>query len=247
MTAALTLIWNLAGQPDVNGSKGKLLKPEPGICSITGEYSEITADASKALGDNFTDQSLWACHSGRVGKASLWCCSGAGRTSPRLWSWVAAPGENLPPSHEKAYAGGPGLCLTNRANTRPIIDILLNPPAGEWVVSIAESGQKHVLPYVQTNRGAGEWKVRMEATNITATPEQFRTVFTTCLALRRLGVPVEAIKTGEPQYLKTTEDLATWRELSQRLRPYQSSPITNLALWCITKPIMEDTHAYPNP
>lgn len=115
MTAAQTLIWRAAGTPPIEGAKGKLLKPQPGICAITGEHFDTTADAKRALGENFTDHSLWSTHTGRVGPAALWCCSGKGKLSPRTWSWVCAPGENLDASHEKAPHSGPGLCLTNRA------------------------------------------------------------------------------------------------------------------------------------
>lgn len=247
MTAAQTLIWETAGRPEVTGAKGKLLKPEPGVCAITGEHADITADATRALGENFTDQSLWRIHTGRVGQPALWCCSGKGKDSPRMWTWICAPGHDLPDSVEKAPLHLPGLCQTNRGNTRPVIDTLLDPPVGEWVVCIAVSGQKHVLPYATTNRGAGEWTVRMEDTAITATPDQWGTVFYTVLALRRLGIPAEAIKTGTPTYIKDAQALREWRELSTHLAPYQTSPLVDLALWCITKPIMEDTNDYPNP
>lgn len=247
MTAAQTLIWHTAGQPGVDGAKGKLLKPEPGVCAITGEHSEITADAKRALGENFTDHSLWATPSGRVGPAALWCCSGKGKLSPRTWTWICAPGEELPPSHEKAPYRAAGLCLTNRANTRPVIDMLLTPPAGEWVCAVAVSGQKHVLPYAATNHGSGAWTVRMEDTTITATPETWGLVLGHVLALRRLGVPADAIKAGEPQYIKTRDQLATWKHHADLLAPYAGAPITDLALWAATKPILEDHDAYPHP
>lgn len=247
MTSAQLLIWETAGRPEVEGAKGKLLKPYPDMCSITGEQEELTADARRALGENFTDQSLWQAHTGRVGQPALWCCSGKGRLSPRMWSWVCAPGEDLPDSVDKAPIHVPGLCQTNRGNTRPVIDILLNPPSGEWVVCIAVSGQKHVLPYAVTNRGSGEWSVRMEDTTITATPTQWKTVFGLCLALRRLGVPADDITAGRPAYITTRDDLDRWRLLASLLDPYRTSPLVQLALWCITKPILEDTNDYPNP
>ena len=59
MTSAQQLIYDTVGRPPIEGAKGKLLKPEPGVCSITGEPQEITADAPRALGENFTDHSLW--------------------------------------------------------------------------------------------------------------------------------------------------------------------------------------------
>lgn len=240
MTAAQTLIWRAAGTPPIEGAKGKLLKPQPGICAITGEHFDTTADAKRALGENFTDHSLWSTHTGRVGPAALWCCSGKGKLSPRTWSWVCAPGENLDASHEKAPYSAPGLCLTNRAHTRPVMQILTHPPQGEWVCCIAVSGQKHVLPYARTNVGRGPWTVRMEDTTITSTPAMFRKVLALVLGLRLIGTPAEAIKAGTPGNIRTREQLTSWMNLSQQLEPYKTAPITDLALWCITKRILEE-------
>lgn len=247
MTPAQVLIWEALGCPDVDGSKGKMLEHHPAVCSITGQYAEMTAPTKKALGDNFVDQALWNAHTGRVSKPALWCCSGVGKNSPRLWSWIVAPGEQLPESTEKAPFRAPGLCATNRGNTAPIIDTLCAPPHGEWVLTVATSGQKHVLPYSKTNTGTGAWSIRMEDVTITSTPEEFRHVFQLALSLRRLGIPADAIQDGKPAYIKTAEQLQQWKELSTAIEPFRQAPLTTLALWCITKPIMENTHDYPNP
>lgn len=246
MPSAQKILWQLAGTPPVEGGKAKLLQPCRAVCCITGEEEDITAPARRALGENFTDHSLWAAPSGRVGQPALWCCSGTGKKSPRPWSWIAAPGVTLPPSAEKAPYGGPGLCLTNRSNTRPIIDILLNPPTTPWVVTVAVSGQKHVLPYAATNYTSA-WGVRMEDKTIRSDPGWFRFVFFTALALRRLGLSAEDVQAGNPHRVKTITDLDQWKTLADPFIPYQHAPVTELALWCITKPIMEDTDAYPNP
>lgn len=247
MTAAQTLLWDTAGRPDVPGAKAKLLTDHPAVCTITGEPQDITADVTRALGENFTDHSLWSVPSGRVGPAALWCCSGKGATSPRTWTWVCTPGRELPDSHPKAPYRAHGLCLTNRADPRPIIDTLLNPTDSEWVIAVAVSGQKHVLPYARTNRGR-QWTVRMEDTTITADSDQWAHVFGHVLALRRLGVPGDDIKAGTPgAYLKTADQVAAWRHHSTALATHAGAPITDLALWCATKPILEDTCEYPNP
>lgn len=247
MTSAQSLIWHAAGCPPVDGAKGKLLKPQPARCVITGEREEMTAPAEKALGTNFVDQSLWACHSGRVGQAALWCCSGKGKDSPRMWAWLCAPGEDIGESVDKAPYRGLGLCLTNRSHTRPVINLLTNPPEGEWVCTIPQSGQKHVLPYARTNHGYGTWHVRMEDTTITSTPLAFKLVLLHVIALRRLGCSAEQIKDGLPPLKLDADRLAEWVRLKKPLDPYHAAPIIDLALWCATKPILEDTHDYPNP
>lgn len=90
--------------------------------------------------------------------------------------------------------------------------------------------------------------IRMEDTNITIKHTQFKMVFEATLALRRMGVTAENIKNGAPgNAIKTHDQLENWRNASQRIEHLRTSPLVDLALWCITKPIMEDTNAYPTP
>jgi len=60
------------------------------------------------------------------------------------------------------------LHFTSRADMRVVVDTLADPPEGEWVVSVAESGQKHSLPYAVVNRGRARWRVRMDALDVDA-------------------------------------------------------------------------------
>lgn len=236
MTAAVELVWDLAGRPDPFGAKADLLKPVPAVCAVTGRQEERTADVNRALGENFTDRSMFrAPHSDRVGPAALWACSGKGTSTLRLWSVVAAPGGSVPSSHEKAFLSAPGLWLGNRADPRPIVRMLADPPSGEWLVSVAVSAQKHVLPYARVNRGGGAWTVRMESTDVTSTPAEWRTVHDTATELRRMGLSPEHIMAGTPGLLRDRADLDRWRQVSAALAAYRGSPVLELALWTITK------------
>ena len=63
-----------------------------------------------------------------------------------------------------------------------------------------------------------------------------------------MGITAENIKNGAPgNAIKTHDQLENWRNISQRIEHMRTSPLVDLALWCITKPIMEDTNAYPTP
>lgn len=163
MTAPTTLVWELAGRPDPVPNIAALLEDVPGVCALSGEYEPRTAPLAKALGANFTDQSLYRARSDRVGPGALWCCSGKPPATLRMWSVVASRTAALPASHPKAWLQDtPGLHLTNRADTSVIIDTLLDPPEGEWLVTVAVSGQKHVVPYGTVNHRRDTWTVRME-------------------------------------------------------------------------------------
>lgn len=239
---ATRLVHQLAGAPEPTGAAAKLLKPQAGNCAVCGEHEEITADVNRALGANFTDRSLFrGPRTNRVCKSCLWCCSGRPPATLRMWSIIAAPGEDHGPSHEKAWLQNtPGLLLTNRANPGPIAHILGSPPRGEWVTTVAVSGQKHVLPYGEVNYGTGPWRVRFEDATVTSRPQEWIFVHGHALALRRMGVPADDVMTGTPRYLKTHEELQTWEEHNSALIPYHGAPLLGLALWTITKGTMQN-------
>ena len=241
MTAATRLVWALAGSPEVAAaSVAKLLVDYEAACAMCGAIEPQTAQADKALGANFADRSHMRHGGDRICRACLWCCSGKPPATLRMWTVIAAPGETLPDSHPKAWLQDtPGLALINRANPAPLAATLAHPPAGEWLVSVAISAQKHVLPYAVTNRGDGTWTIRVEDHNITATPAQWAHVHRHAMALRKLGVPAEDVEAGTPRYITTPDALAMWREHNAELRPWLGSPILSLALWTITKGTMQ--------
>ena len=239
------LVHRLVGEPPVEGGAVKAFTDTIAVCAMCGIDAGTTAPADKVLGSNFTDRSLFdAPQSDRVCWACVAICSGSPPRTFRQWTIVATPGRSLPPSQEKAsmwLGQHEGVCLTSKADTTPVIDTLLDPPAGDWVVSIAESGQKHVAPYAEVNHGdAGI--IRMETINIAYQRDVFRHVFGHALALRRLGLPADAVMSGIPKFIKTRTMLDTWRTHQQALHPFQGSPILALALWSITKGIIENEH-----
>lgn len=240
MSAATVLVWELAGRPAA---------PSPGmftdgaaVCAVCGRDVSASAVAARVLGGNFGDPSLYARpDSTRVCGPCLWCVSGRPPASLRMWSIVASPGGRLPASHERAWLpASPGLCLTNRAATAPVADTLLSPPPGQWLVSVATSGQKHVLPYARVNRGGGPFTVRMETADVTADPGTWRTVLTAAARLRAAGHGAELVREGHPdaRAVKTGPDLAAWRATAGPLLPFLRSPVLDLALWCLTKPVI---------
>lgn len=245
MTSATRLVWELLGEPAPQGATASI-PTVPGTCAMCGQRDERTAPITRALGKNFTDQSCFTDpRSDRVCWACMACCSGRPPASLRMWTIVATPGRDLPASAEKAstvYGARPGICLTSRANTRPIIDTLISPPDGSWLVSVATSGQKHVLPYATVNHGSGVWRVRMETVTVTSTPEEFATITKRAIQLRRAGVHSDDILAGRPGRVTSRHELDERMTILNQLTPYTHSPILGLALWSITKGITDDTH-----
>lgn len=243
MTSPTRLVWELAGRPDPVESAARLLG-DVGVCRMSGDDDLQCAPADKALGKNWTDPACWARpDSTVVNTAAVWCCSGKPPHSLRMWTILAAPGWDAPASADKCVMpAGPGLAYINRGNPGPLVDMLASPPDGEWLASVAVSGQKHVLPYATVNHGSGRWTVRMETCNVTATPAEWSAVHASCVALRLAGCSDDDIKAGRPTpKIRTSKALAEWRHHADTIAPHRTSPLVDLALWTITKGTL--THA----
>lgn len=241
--SATRLVHALAGRPEPTGTAAQLLTEHPADCCVCGQHETRTAPAGAALGANFTDRRMFTRPgSTRVCTGCLWCCSGKPPLTLRMWTVIAAAGLDLGASQPKAFLQDtPGLLLTSRADTTPVARILADPPDGDWLVSIALSGQKHVLPYARVNRGRGRWTVRCETVDIHATPQEWLHVHTHAVALRRLGVPADDVLTGIPRYITDRASLDAWRAHDTALTSYLRSPLLQLALWTITKGTLDAT------
>jgi len=236
--SATQLIWRLAGHPSpAAASSASHLTAHPARCSACGHQDDVTATADKFLGPNFADRGLLRFPSSRVCRACAWCLSGRPPSTLRLWT-VIASSERRYPSHPKAWLQVPGLTLTNRANPGPVATLLADPPSGEWVCAVSISGQRHIVPFAPVNHGPGKWVVMLEQAPIAADPQTWRYVHSHVLALRRLGIPADAISSREPRFIRTTESLAQWRDHDAALNGWHSSPLVQLALWTITKETM---------
>ena len=233
---ATRFVWEAAGSPTITiPNVAALLTETPGTCAICATHVPTTADANKALGNSFTDRTHIRHPSDRICEACLWCCSGKPPASIRMWSIIAAPQAILPPSSEKAWLQTPGLFLHNRASARTFGEFLTQPPEGEWVMSIAISAQKHVLPYATINNGSQAWTVRVEDRNLTSTPTEWQHLRAHALALRAMGIPQEAVHTGQPAFIKTRNQLDTWMHHNNAIKRWLNSPLLDFALWTITK------------
>lgn len=247
MSAPTRWLWELAGRPEPRDeSAAAKLADHPAVCRMCGEHADRTATVKAALGDNWTDQTVWRDQSSnRVCTGCVWVCSGKGKTSLRTWTVVAATGMVLPdPPETCTIPTGSDWSLTNRGNPRPVLDVLLDPPpGGQWLVSVATSGQKHLLPYATVNHGGDDaWTVRLESTNVTSTAGEFAGVLQAAATLRVRGHRGDDIRTGTPTMsaIKSGIDADTWKTVADRLAAYAGSPLLDLALWCLTKETIHD-------
>src|SRR5690606_3053909 len=163
---------------------------------------------------------------------------------------VVCADSELPASTTKALVDSHHLHFTSRADMRVVVDTLADPPGGEWVVSVAESGQKHSLPYAVVNRGRARWRVRMDALDVDATPEDFRHVFAHVCALRARGFSAEDIEHLRMPVGRITAgaDVAVWQHLAEAFAPWRSSSLMQLAVFLPNKEHLDEyLIRYPAP
>lgn len=238
--SAPVMVWELAGRPH-RATLG--ITNTPGVCAMCARHQEHTAPAKKWLENkSFTNPDHLRTHSDRVCEPCAWACTGRGMDQVRMWSIVARTDKTLPPSNPKAIFATDHLHFTSRADMRTVVDTLAHPPKGEWMVSIAESGQKHSLPYAVINHGQGRWKVRMDALDINATPEDFTHVLSHVIALRTAGHSATAIESLTPHFatLKTLKDITLWEHHANHLTPWRSSPLLHLAVFLPNKEHLDE-------
>lgn len=231
------MVWDLAGQPQ---RQSLTLQDVPGVCAMCGAEVEQSMATKDVLGGNFTDQYLLARpDSGRVCYACTWVCSGKPPDTVRMWTVLARPDTTLPPSHPKAPISSDHVHLTARNDMRAVVQTLADPPDGPWLVSVAESGQKHHVPYAQINHSRGRWRVRMDALDVSATPAEFRQVFRHVLRLREAKFSAAEIEAVAPKML-TAATLPVWREHGEPLTPWRGSALLHLACFLPNKEHMDD-------
>jgi hypothetical protein len=240
---AAAMAWDLAGRP----WRATLPDPAgPGLCAVCGTIADASVPVTATAGSKtFTDQHLLAAPWSPVTcPACAWALSGKPPHSVRLWTLACAPGSDLGASHPKSQqavpGGHPGLLLTARNDMRPVAALLCDPPDGPWCVAVAESGQKHSLPWTSVNHGAGRWHVRMDALDVHGTPRDFSAILGHVTALREAGFPSAAIEAVDPGGRLNAENLPAWREHAAALSPWRRSPPLRLACFIPSKEHMDD-------
>lgn len=234
------MVWELTGRPRRASLPAEQVEAD---CAMCGRRVTESVHVKHTIGGkSFTDQYLLARRgSDRTCYGCAWCCTGKGMDQIRMWTIVARPDRVLPASNPKAVFAADHVHFTSRADMRAVVDTLADPPDGPWLVSVAESGQKHTIPYTRVNHGRGRWTVRMDARDITATPDQFRTVLGHALRLREAGFRAEEIERLEPPVGRlNAAALPVWLHHAEALRPYAGSPLLHLAVFLPNKEHMDE-------
>lgn len=164
-----------------------------------------------------------------------WAFTGRPPDTLRLWSVVYREDRPASPSHLKATALGGHTHLQNKADPSEFHRILASPPSGPWVCSVADSGQIHVLPFARVNRGPARWTVRFERHDVTAAPEEYRSLSEAMQSLYDAGFSKDDIATAPSPGRLFRAGIDLWRHHDSLLRRYRGGPLFTLSLFLLRK------------
>lgn len=150
MTSAPVLLHAVAGRPQVDGCVELDAAARCWLCAAPADRGAL---ARKWQGASFTDQNRCRCPS------SLYVCEAC------VWvaAWNPPPGAPAPEPGKKGlnmrlfshlYDAG-AYRFANKADKAEIRVWLRAPRRGPWFAAIADSGQKHTLPWTPVNPGPG--------------------------------------------------------------------------------------------
>jgi hypothetical protein len=252
MTTPTQILHHLAGQPEPEKGSQRPMRGER--CLVCGAHYHLGVKASDAIPKTDTDQAEYrAPWSEIVCSACAWASAGKPPDTFRMWTVLhrrdKPAGSHQAAAMEKMTTGAAprlepflecsSVCLTNRGNTKPIVDLLLRPPASPWFVAIAISGQVHTARFAVVNRGR-HWTVRIERASVAGDSNTFAELLYRSGTLKLAGFCDDDILTGEPSPNALYRAHQLWYEHAEALQPYRHTGLLELALWCHTKESTSD-------
>lgn len=232
--SASVLAWQSAGRP--SSARGKIILDD-GPCAVCAGRLDRKVSASVALPrSSFSGQDALAVPtSDKVCEACAWSMEGRPPKTLRMWSVVYREDGRSCASAATAPDLGPRVCLINKADPAPALDVLLAPPVGPWFCALADSGKIHVLPYATVNHGRGRWVVRFERENIPGTSRGLASKVYHAAHLLRAGFSKRDVSSREPSPARVAKlGIDLWREHVTALGP-RPDALERLAIFLLRK------------
>lgn len=164
---------------------------------------------------------LWYWNEGKGKWSKLW-----GRSLSRLYQGDTLIAPTLGPSHTEDNLDLPTVSnLPTRAQMR---GWLLNPPEPPFTIAIAESGQKHILPWAQEGHSRDYFPVQFELDSLWIDRAQFTTLLGHYEALMGLGFSKTEIDSGQYHSDRLMKALAQYGPHDAAVAPYRGGRLLAL-------------------
>lgn len=181
--------------PSVDDERAVDHDEEP--CAICGGPSSRGVPLGEFIGPTMTDQTSF--RSPESAHACVCCAFVRARYSP-VPGKPPAPGKKEGPrwSNFSHLYDDRGHVVASKAEKPTIMAFLREPKRGQWFAAIADSGQKHVLPYATVNpAGTTRGRVRFEERNLTLPDAAGWVIVDDLCALLTAGATKDEIERGD--------------------------------------------------
>lgn len=221
----------------------------PESCYLCGKPATLPLQ----LKDSFTAHS--AC---KVPTSSMMCdrCNAAiNGEEKQLWYWNEAKGKWSPlwgRSLSRLYQGDRLLSPiiqgehTEKGKTFPVVSGLptraqmrgwiLNPPDPPFTIAIAESGQKHILPWAQEGLGRDYFPVQFELDSVWIDRSEFARVLASFEALMAMGFSKSDIVSGSYRSDLLMKWITVYQDHDAEIEPLRGSRLLALLAHVAQKP-----------
>jgi len=210
MDSASTLLHAHCGSPTV----AECSDIERTACWHCGGSTTRGQLVMRWMGRDFVGQNrIKAPHSQHVCEACIWVMARSSDVPHR----PAQPGQQCGPNFRNFshMLDARGYVNASKGEKPTIRDWLRAPKAGRWFAAIAESGQKHVIPYAPINIGATGGRIQFEE-QVVALPRDDAgwRIVDTCTSLLTLGATKESVASG--QYTP-----GEWQRCGEAIRAFE--------------------------
>jgi hypothetical protein len=148
----------------------------------------------------------------------------------RNWSWMFVGDSLISPVIQGEYTeGNDTLAIVSNLPTRADIrGWLLNPPDPPFTIAIAESGQKHIIPWAQTAYSVNRFPVQFELDTVYIDREHFTALLHCYESLMLLGFSKTEIDSGEYRSDRLLRILSEWEPLEQKISLHRGTKTLEL-------------------
>lgn len=225
MISGSTLVHAICGAPRVDAC-GSILGA---ACWHCGAHSSRAMLVRDWMGASFVGQNrVRAQHGQHICEACVWVMA---RSSPILGR-MAKPGKQ-PPNWRNfsVLVEGDELVTATKAEKPIILAFLRRAHREPWLAAIAESGQKHVIPYAPINMPGSCGRVQLDEQTIAVPGGGGWQLVDTAAALLTAGATKDEIARGDyaaPTWIRCETAI---REFESQFGRQRSSAWFGLALW----------------
>ncbi|UFP97184.1 hypothetical protein [Gloeobacter morelensis] len=218
-------------------------RPAPHPRSQVPETFTAHAFARSQESDSLCERCAW------VLKLRCWYQKTDGNWSilfARAFSWLWVNSQLVVPTigPELSIAGKRGgtfPVVSNLATRSDIRGWLLEPPTPPFEMVVAQSGQKHTLPFAVTGWDREYFALLFEMDTVWIRKTQLRGLLEIYESLLDLGFSKTEIDTGEYRGERLAKSLTPWWPLEEKIVPYRGSRLLELVSFVAGRSITKDT------